>query len=214
MSVTFNNGTSSAQALIALWNSTNALGMGALHSHNSPSVDEAEAELTRCGGYVDYFNGKPIKTDFNAFPKLSCGGYDRDAGRGMMQKVADGMAPHIGATPKLSEGEAKEVIEEANSGITITTGLPTVSSGYISAKQFCNWLDKNRPVNCHPQGVQMYTMLLMYDLDKGVSGFDGSPIPKVDVSDMETVIAHIIAKAEENGDRKGGSSDDGCSCCH
>lgn len=212
MSVTFNNGTSRAQALVALWNSTEALGMGALHSHNSPSVDEAEAELAQCGGYVDYFNGKPIKTDFNTFPTLSSGGYDRDAGRGMMQKVVDGMAPHIGATPKLSEGEAK--IEEANSGITVTNGFPTVSSGSSSAKQFCNWLDKNRPVNCHPQGVQMYTMLLMYDLDKGVSGFDGSPMPKVDVSDMETVIAHIIAKAAENAARKGGSSDDGCSCCH
>ena len=155
MSVTFNNGTSRAQALVALWNSTNACGMGALHSHNSPSVDEAEAKLVQCGGYVDYFNGKPIKTNFNAFPTLSCGGYDRDTGRGMMQKVADGMAPHIGATPKLSEGEAKEVIDEANSGITITTSLPTVSSGYSSVKQFCDWLPRGRhsPPSLMPGGL-------------------------------------------------------------
>lgn len=214
MSVTFNNGTSSAQALIALCNSTNALGMGVLHSHNSPSVKEAEAELVRCRGYVDWFKGKPIKTDFSTFPMLSCRGYERDAGRGMMQKVADGIAPHIGATPKLSEGEAKEVIEEVNRGITITTSLPTVSSGSSNAKQLCDWLDKNRPVNCHPQGVQMYTVLLMYDLDKGVSGIDGSPMPKFDADDMKDVMTHIVAKAEENAARKGGSSDDECSCCH
>ena len=213
MSVTFDNNISAPQALIALWNSTNALGMGALHSHNSPSVEEAEATLTRCDGYIDYFNGKPIKTDFNTFPTLWSGGYDRDAGSGMMQKVADGIAPHIGATPKLSDGEAMEMIDKANHGITITNGLPTVSSGPISAEQFCDWLDKNRPVQCLPVGVKMYTMLLMYDLEKGVSGYDGSPMPKFDVNDMEAVIAHIIIRAEENAARKGSSSEEGCACC-
>ena len=168
---------------------------------------EAEEFIEQHDGYVDYFYGKPIKTDFSTFPTLRSGMYDRDAGQGMMQKVADGIAPHIGATPKLSDGEAKEMIDEANHG-------NTVSSGSISVEQFCDWLDKNRPVGCLPVGVQMYTMLLMYDLEKGVSGYDGSPMPKFDVNDMEPVIAHIIIKAEENAARKGGSSDDGCSCCH
>ena len=124
--------------------------------------------------------------------------YDRDAGQGMMQKVADGIAPHIGATPKLSDGEAKEMTEGANHG--------TVSSGSTSVEQFCDWLDKNRPVKCLPVGVKMYTILLMYDLEKGVSGYDGSPMPKFDVNDMQPVIAHILIKAEENAVRKGGSS--------
>ena len=206
MSVTFNDGTSRAQALVALWNSTNALGYGVLHSHHSPSVAEAEEFLEQHDGYVDYFYGKPIKTDFSTFPTLGSGMYDRDAGSGMMQKVANNIAPHIGATPKLSDGEAKEMIDEANHG--------TVSSGSTSVEQFCDWLDKNRPVKCLPVGVKMYTMLLMYDLEKGVSGYDGSPMPKFDVNDMEPVIAHIIIKAEENAARKAGSSGDGCSCCH
>ena len=204
MSVTFNKNISAPMVLNALWTHTKTHGMGALHSHNTPSIEEAVAHLKNTGNSVDYFFGKPIKTNFNSHPTYNSLGYDRDAGRGMMQEVVDGMAPHIGATPKLSEGEANDVIEEANRGITITTGLMTVSSGSSRTKQLCDWIDKNRPVNCHPQGVQMYSMLLRYDLNKGMSGIDGSPMPKFDADDMDAVMDHIVSKAEENAARKGG----------
>ena len=129
MSVTFNGNISAPKVLIALWTHTKTRGMGALHSHHSPSIEEAKAHLENTGNSVDYFKGKPIKTNFNSHPTYNSLGYDRDAGLGMMQKVVDGMAPHIGATPKLSEGEIQEVIEEANRGITITTGLMTELPG-------------------------------------------------------------------------------------
>ena len=70
MSVTFNNGTSRAQALVALWNATNALGYGVLHSHHTPSEAEAEEVIEQHDGYVDYFMVSPLRQI--SVPSLRC----------------------------------------------------------------------------------------------------------------------------------------------
>ena len=210
MSITFNGNISAPKVLIALWNSTGALGMGVLHSHHSPSIEEAKTHLENTKNSVDYFKGKPIKTNFNSHPTYNSFGYDRDAGRGMMQKVADGMAPHIGATVKLTNTEVNKVIDEVNRGITISS----VSFGPMSTKEFCTWLDTNRPIGCGPKGVQTYIMLLMYDLDKNKSGYDGSSIPKINMDEIDQVIAYIISKANENAGNKSDPKDDEYSCCN
>ena len=209
MSVTF-NGTA-AGVLLALWNATKALGFGNLHSHQSPSIGDAEAELKNMKNRIDYFNGKPIKVNFDNFPTLSSGGYDRDAGRGMMQKVADGLAPHIGATVKLTVADAEKLVTLVDSGISFSSNSysnsnkmsassnkMSASSNKMSAEEFITWLGTNRPVNCGPNGVDTCIALLMWDIDKGESGLDGSPMPNVNLDEMDKIKAYIISKAEEN----------------
>lgn len=120
-SVTFLSTISKEQALVALWNSTKALGMGFLHSHQKATLEAAKAQLEG-NQYVDYFLGKPIKTDFSKYPVLESYLYDRDAGPGTMQKVADGMGPSIGATKKLTETEAQKLKKDCFSSIQIVPG--------------------------------------------------------------------------------------------
>jgi len=86
--VTFPESTSRAQTLVDLWNSTKSVGLEALHSHNQPTILDAESHFSKTK-YVDYWFGKPIKTNFSDYPILKPNYYDRVAGVGTMQKVAD-----------------------------------------------------------------------------------------------------------------------------
>ena len=51
--------------------------------NQQPTIDDAKLELDD-SDYVDYFFGKPIKTDFSNYPILEFRLYDRDAGNGTM----------------------------------------------------------------------------------------------------------------------------------
>ena len=108
MSIHFSN-ISKAEALIALWKATNAIGLGLLHSHEEPTVKEAEDALKTNKDHIDYFFGKPIKTDFAPFPNLQRFNFDQDAGEGAMQRVADGTAKIIGKTKKLSKKQREKI---------------------------------------------------------------------------------------------------------
>jgi hypothetical protein len=118
--VHFPEGADMHEVLIALWLGTKTLGLGALHSHVQPTIADAETALKQ-SLRVDYFFGRPIKADFSNFPSLDCRNYDRDAGKGAMQKVADGAGPKNAPTKKLNEDEAQSLFAECNAGISIQT---------------------------------------------------------------------------------------------
>jgi len=96
MQVTFPSNISKYEALISLWKGTKTLGMGAMHSHIEPTINDAqkhfipdEDEPDVENNYVDYFFGRPIKVDFCNYPNLNSAGYDRDAGSNRMKEIAD-----------------------------------------------------------------------------------------------------------------------------
>ena len=201
--VTFPSEMTKAQCLLALWDATNSLGLGRLHSHNSPTLEQAQENLNKGGG-VDYFFGKPIKTNFDNFPVLSNWGYDRDAGSGKMQEVADGLAESIGPSKRLNKCERKRVINQANESIQVVNrGSSEPESkthsasdtGVLNGYQMVEWLKKNRPCGCKPVGVQMYLSLLKYDLHTEVSG---SNMPKFNKDDWPSVVTYAVTQAEAN----------------
>ena len=108
------------QALKNLWKSTRTIGMGFIHSHEEPTdedVIKAFKYEDECGNiieknYIDYFKGRPIKTDFENFPVLKPSGYDRDAGVGTMQKVSENTAHQFSPTKKLSSDEIEKLVEK------------------------------------------------------------------------------------------------------
>lgn len=51
-----------------------------------PSEDEFRQATTR---YIDYLNGRVIKTDFTKWPELDPWGYDRDNGEGALEACVD-----------------------------------------------------------------------------------------------------------------------------
>ena len=80
-------GLNKAEVLLALCLGTEPLGMGvfAAAAHGAVSVKDAEEQLQR-SSCVDYFVGRPIKTDFEP-DELRETLYDRDAGPGAMAAV-------------------------------------------------------------------------------------------------------------------------------
>lgn len=84
--VTFN--CDKLQALKSLWFGTRPMGMGFINSNGEPTEQELISAF-QYGDYIDYFKGRPIKTNFDKFPELDPFLYDRDAGEGTMQKVAN-----------------------------------------------------------------------------------------------------------------------------
>lgn len=116
--VTFPSDLLKESVLIELWNHTRALGMGALHSHQQPTVEDAKEELEK-NQYIDYFFGKPIKTDFANYPILESRLYDRDAGSGTMQAVADSTAKYVGKTEKLTKEEQEDLEKKCAESITV-----------------------------------------------------------------------------------------------
>ena len=118
-----------AQCLLNLWNATNPLGLGRLSSHNTPTLADAQHALDECER-IDYWIGKPIKTNFESYPVLNRRGYDRDAGAGKMQNVADGVADYIGPSKKLNKHDKVNVKNEADNSIKIVS--------MSSPSQICN----------------------------------------------------------------------------
>lgn len=88
-----------SEALLALYNRST----GSLSNNESPAywtdilftcthppkiVADAEKRLSQ-GKYIDYWDGRIIKTDFRTFPNLEPRLYDRDNGEGKMKIIAD-----------------------------------------------------------------------------------------------------------------------------
>lgn len=207
MSVTFSTEITEAECLLALWDATNSQGLGRLHSHVTPTLEQAQKAL-KSSFYVDYFHGKPIKTDFNSFPTLRSWGYDRDAGSGMMKEVADAFAKSIGPSKRLNKRERKRVFNQAKGSIKVvipnsndeSKSCQTVakSTDCLNGKEMISWLVENRPCQCKPVGVPMYLSLLKYDLIKGVSGFDNTKMPKFDMNDWTSIVDYALKQAKEN----------------
>jgi len=84
--LTFQNLTKVA-LLQALWNETSFASWFASTGWSTPPFDLNKAkEVIQAGGYIDYFCGKPIKTDISkdtVDPWL----YDRDANKGAFARV-------------------------------------------------------------------------------------------------------------------------------
>ena len=110
--------TTAAEVLLKLWESTTPLGLGYMYSSRNVTLEDAKKQLEE-STYVDYFYGKPIKTDFSTFPILDSMGYDRDAGKCKMEEVAFGIAKYHGPTKKLTEKEESELYKEADKNITL-----------------------------------------------------------------------------------------------
>lgn len=210
MSVTFSTEIDEAECLLALWDATNSQGLGRLHSHITPTLEQAQ-EALKSSLYVDYFYGKPIKTGFDKFPTLRSWGYDRDAGSGKMQEVADGVAKSIGPSKRLNKRERKRVFNQAKGSIKVVSmNIPnsnderkscqTVakSTDCLNGKEMISWLVENRPCQCKPVGVQLYLDLLKYDLVNGVSGFDNTKMPKFDMNDWISIVDYATTQAKEN----------------
>ena len=202
MSVKFSTTITEAECLLALWDATNSQGLGRLHGHITPTLKQAQ-EALKSRSYVDYFHGKPIKTNFNSYPTLRSWGYDRDAGRGKMQEVADGVAKSIGPSDKLNKSERKKLLDRAEGSLNVA--IPnsndkskTKITVCLSGKEMISWLAENRPCQCKTVGVQMYLALLKYDLEKGVSGFDNTKMPKFDMKDWSYVVDYAFTQAKKN----------------
>lgn len=69
-----------------LWNNTLPLGYGFFH--NIPPSD-SDIENSIDDGYIDYLNGRPIKTYFKDPKSVNSSLYDRDAGPGTFKTVVN-----------------------------------------------------------------------------------------------------------------------------
>ena len=84
----------------------------------TPTIDDATTTLNN-NLYIDYYHGKPIKINFTDFPNLKPDGYDRDAGPGMMYKVANNLANNDkNATAQLNNSKISQLIKKNNSDIS------------------------------------------------------------------------------------------------
>ncbi len=108
------------QALKNLWKGTKTIGMGFIHSYEEPTDEDAIKAFQYNDeygniieiNYIDYFKGRPIKTNFENFPVLNPSGYDRDAGIGTMRKVSENTALKFSPTKKLSSDEIEKLVEK------------------------------------------------------------------------------------------------------
>ena len=78
--------------LIALWKNATVASffrMNRIPPPPEPSIDSAKEALSR--GYVDYFNGRSIKTKFSNPASVDPYMYNRDAGNGAFERVLASM---------------------------------------------------------------------------------------------------------------------------
>ena len=97
--------TTKEETLINLWKGTKTIGMGFIHSHTEPTKEDTKYHFTKYGDYIDYFFGRPIKTDFTTFPDLQPNGYNTYAGNKMMEKISQNEGSYFSKTKKLNEDE-------------------------------------------------------------------------------------------------------------
>ena len=75
----------------ALWNNMKPAAfftMSGIPSPSGPSEQEVLDHLKR-DKYIDYLNGRCIKTDFSDLTKVSTRMYNRDAGEGAFEKIVN-----------------------------------------------------------------------------------------------------------------------------
>ena len=141
------------EALIHLWNATNPLGLGFIHSSNQPTLKDAKEELAY-GNYVDYFFGKPIKTNFENYPILDSKIYDRDAGKGVMERVAKNCYENKGPSSREKSEELKHLLENDNLPDEYKINLtPIVQDSFSSTTM--KFYEK--PKNNIREGLEHYT---------------------------------------------------------
>tara|TARA_B100000768_G_scaffold175632_1_gene187301 strand:- start:551 stop:1141 length:591 start_codon:yes stop_codon:yes gene_type:complete len=190
-----------AQCLLELWNATPTPGLGRLNSC-TPTLADAQSALDKCDS-VDHFYSKKIGTNFKSYPVLENRMYDRDAGEGKMQEVADGVADYIGPSKKLNKHERIQVMNEANASFKIVTNNSfnkkvKQSSKFLNSDEMINWLKKNRTVKCNTSGLSMYLTLLRYDISVGKSGYDKSSIPQFDMTYWDSIVEYATNQATIN----------------
>ena len=83
------SGLDRVELLLRLWTNMKPAAFFAMSGRPSPSFDESAAKKV-VGDYIDYFQGRAIKTDLSkdeVNPRL----YDRDAGSGTFKRVVESM---------------------------------------------------------------------------------------------------------------------------
>ena len=61
--------------------------MSGLPSPPAPSLEHIKEHLRDCRYYVDYINGRCIKTDFSDLKNVDTRLYNRDAGNGAFERI-------------------------------------------------------------------------------------------------------------------------------
>ena len=90
-------GLSKGAALAALYKHSKPQGLGLLHAMpGTISEEAATCYLTMCGYYVDYLNGRVIKTDFSG-DEIDPFLYDRDLGEGAAARAINELRASIAA---------------------------------------------------------------------------------------------------------------------
>ena len=112
------SGLYSYDALVQLWSSSKTAaffdGGFPIPDFNYSNVNNAIAN-----GFVDYYSGRVIKTDFSCFPKLDSAAYDRDIGKNAMES-AKGMLkmqtkicyPFVRVRKEMCKEEVKKEVKE------------------------------------------------------------------------------------------------------
>ena len=110
---------SRAEALAALFNAAKPQGLGKLQYNASHVMDELEAEMILAKGeYVDYLEGRVIKTRFDSVIEVDTTFYDRDNGK------------------DAGERALFEAIDKKEGGFFSTLKLPVRLMGHKVTKQF------------------------------------------------------------------------------
>jgi hypothetical protein len=84
------SGLDKMQVLKALWEESKTASFFAMMPKMAPPFSESEAQnvMNSKRPYFDYLSGRVIKTDFTT-DQLNPWGYDRDNGKGAMQRVVN-----------------------------------------------------------------------------------------------------------------------------
>lgn len=83
------SGIDKVKLLKGLWENQGVAAFFAMYNRSAPSFDEQGAREA-VKSYIDYFNGRCIKTDLSK-DLVDPWAYDRDAGAGTFQKVVSGL---------------------------------------------------------------------------------------------------------------------------
>ena len=90
--------------LAEMLNRARPIGMGVYQYHSRAFTPEECKVILEKQKYFDYFNGCPIKTNFEKFPELDSCGYDRDHGENALQKCIDAInSKTVKTTPSRTE---------------------------------------------------------------------------------------------------------------
>lgn len=116
---------SRAEALAALFNAAKPQGLGKLQYNASHVMDELEAEMILAKGeYVDYLEGRVIKTKFDSDIEIDTTLYDRDNGEDA------GAAAIFSATDRKLYGNRFGAEDRMNGGCFSSLNLPYKLMGH------------------------------------------------------------------------------------